>query len=468
VSRYFNYRSRDDLEQDIRARGLAIELASGTKSVLSLISIGGRTAGNRLAVQPMEGCDGGLDGSPGELTFRRWERFGAGGAKLIWGEATAVVPEGRANPRQLLIEERTAPELRELLKRTRHAHRERFGRDDDLIVGLQLTHSGRFSHPTSLIPQHAPPLDAVRRLSADYPVLSDTYLGELEEAYVRAAILAAGVGFDFVDIKQCHGYLLNELLGSRERDGRYGGGFEGRTRFVTSVIRKIRSKLEDRLLIASRVNVFDGPPFADGGDGSARPMSDRPYRWGFGTNPDNPIEPDLSEPLRLVGMLREAGVSLLNVTMGSPYWNPHIGRPFERPPVDGYWPPEHPLVGVERHFELTAAVQRAFPDLGVMGSGYSWLRHYAASAGEANIQAGRVSIMGLGRGAIAYPDFAADLMERGEMVDRKACIGVSYCTALMRAKNNDLGQLPVGCVPRDPLFADEFKLMQQAAPAGSR
>jgi len=164
----------------------------------------------------------------------------------------------------------------------------------------------------------------------------------------------------------------------------------------------------------------------------------------------------------LVGLLHELGVSLINVTMGSPYWNPHIGRPFERAPVDGYPPPEHPLIGVERHFRLTTEAQWAFPELAIVGSGYSWLRHYAALAGAANVRAGRASIMGLGRGAIAYPDFAADLMERGEMSDRKACIGVSYCTALMRAKNNDLGQFPVGCVPRDPFFAEQFKLSQSA------
>jgi 2,4-dienoyl-CoA reductase-like NADH-dependent reductase (Old Yellow Enzyme family) len=411
----------------------------------------------------MEGCDGTLDGLPDELTFRRWERFGAGGAKLIWGEATAVVPEGRANPRQLLIDERTAPALAELFKRTRQAHKQRFGRDDDLIVGLQLTHSGRFSHPKPLIPQHSPPLDAVKGITADYPVITDAYLEELEDSYLTAATLASEAGFDFVDIKQCHGYLLNELLGSREREAAYGGDFEGRTRFVRNVIGKIRGKLGNTLILASRVNVFDGPPFRKRADGTGEPVFDGLYRWGFGNNRNDPTVADLSEPLQLIGVLRKAGVSLVNVTMGSPYWNPHFGRPFERPPVDGYWPPEHPLVGVERHFELTAAVQQAFPDLTVVGSGYSWLRHYAAEAGEGNVREGKVSIVGLGRGAIAYPDFAADLMERGEMIDRKSCIGVSYCTALMRAKNNELGQFPVGCVPRDPLFAEEFKAIQTTA-----
>jgi 2,4-dienoyl-CoA reductase-like NADH-dependent reductase (Old Yellow Enzyme family) len=363
----------------------------------------------------------------------------------------------------LLIDEGTAPALRDVLKQTRRAHKESFGRDEDLLVGLQLTHSGRFSHPQPLIAQHAPPLDAVKKIPEDYPVVTDGYLEELEDKYVEAATLAAKIGFDFIDIKQCHSYLLNELLASRERSGLYGGNFEGRTRFVRNVIGKINARLGTNLMLASRVNMFDGLPFRKGDGGTGEPAVNGAYPWGFGTQVQAPTEPDLDEPLRLIGLLRDLGVSLVNVTMGSPYWNPHIGRPFERPPVDGYWPPEHPLVGVERHFRLTAVVQEAFPELAVVGSGYSWLRHYAALAGEANVRASRVSIVGLGRGAIAYPDFAADVMERGEMVDRKSCIGVSYCTALMRAKNNELGQFPVGCVPRDPLFAEQFKLAQSSA-----
>ena len=96
---------------------------------------------------------------PGELTFRRYRRFGAGGAKLIWGEAAAVVPEGRANPRQLVIHEATAPALERLLRRTRAAHVEATGHDDDLLVGLQLTHSGRYSFPRPILAQHDPLLD---------------------------------------------------------------------------------------------------------------------------------------------------------------------------------------------------------------------------------------------------------------------------------------------------------------------
>src|SRR5262249_55934946 len=150
------------------------------------------------------------------LTFRRYRRFGAGGAKLIWAEATAVAPEARANPRQLVLTEDTAPAIEQMLRGCRQAHKEAFGSDDDLIVGLQLTHSGRYSHPRPLIVFHDPILDprtildkaTGRTVGDDYPLLDDDELARLPERYVAAARLAQRIGFQFVDIKQCHRYLL--------------------------------------------------------------------------------------------------------------------------------------------------------------------------------------------------------------------------------------------------------------------
>lgn len=457
MSRYFTYRSIDDLRADIERQGLEIGLHEDIQRLLEPLTMGSRVVGNRLAVHPMEGCDGTTDGRPGELTFRRWGRFGSGGAKLIWGEATAVVPEGRANPRQLLINRQNAPDFGRLLAETRQAHRSRFGRDDDLLVGLQLTHSGRWSYPEPLIARHSRTLDPIKHLPEGSPVLDDGYLQRLVEAYAAGARLARDAGFDFVDIKQCHTYLLNELLAARHREGAYGGSFENRTRLLREIITAVRRECGDGLILASRLNVYDGPRYHGAAGEPGMPYPE-PENAGWGISEDDGISPDLSEPLRLVGMLSELGVRLVNVTMGSPYFNPHIGRPFERAPVDGYDPPEHPLSGVERHFRVAGQIQRAYPGMVIIGTGYSWLRHYAAFAGEANIRSGAVSMMGLGRGALAYPDFAADLMVRGAMDHRKACIGVSYCTALMRAKNNPLGQFPAGCVPRDPLYAEQFKL----------
>src|SRR5215470_7675091 len=174
MARYFKFRSLDDLETESRRLGLDLRFSSDLDPLFRKVQVGPLTAGNSLCIQPMEGCDGTLDGRPDELTFRRYRRFGAGGAKLIWGEAAAVVEEGRANPRQLLLNDANAADFERLLRVAREAHREVFGGDDDLIIGLQLTHSGRYSHRRPLIAFHDPLLDP-RTVGPNSPLVSDEY-----------------------------------------------------------------------------------------------------------------------------------------------------------------------------------------------------------------------------------------------------------------------------------------------------
>src|SRR5438270_288054 len=268
LARYFKFHSPADLDAEAHRLGLDLRLSTDLAPLFQPARVGPYTTGNRLCVQPMEGCDGTLDGRPDELTFRRYRRFGAGGAKLIWAEATAVVEEGRANSRQLLINEQTAPDLERMLRECRQAHREVFGSDDDLVVGLQLTHSGRYSYRRPLLAFHDPLLDpgtvadpsTGRKIDEGYPLLADDYLRGLVDHYVAAARLAARIGFQFVDIKQCHRYLLSELLAARTRPGPYGGSYENRTRLARDVIRAIRTEVPG-LFIASRLNVYDGLPY---------------------------------------------------------------------------------------------------------------------------------------------------------------------------------------------------------------
>jgi 2,4-dienoyl-CoA reductase-like NADH-dependent reductase (Old Yellow Enzyme family) len=406
----------------------------------------------------MEGCDCTPDGKPDELTLRRYRRFGAGGAKLIWGEAAAVLEEGRANARQLLLDDANEAAVAELFTQCRQAHRVAFGRDDDLVIGLQLTHSGRYCYRRPLIATHDAYLDprtladkaTGRIVDADYPVLSDNDLSRLVELYAAAAKRAARIGFQFVDIKQCHRYLLSELLGARSRPGPYGGSFENRTRLARAIITAIRSELP-HLLIATRVNVFDGLPYqkrknADEGVPCDGPL---PVVDGWGMDLADPATPDLTEPLRWIGEMKALGVGLVNVTLGNPYASPHYLRPFEYPPPDGYETPEHPLIGVDRHFRLTAAVQAAYPDLPVVGSGYSYLQEFLMNAAAANVRDGRCSFAGVGRATLAQPDFVKQVLDHGRLDRKRVCRTFSYCTALMRSKHNDLGQYATGCPPFD-------------------
>jgi len=406
------------------------------------------------------------------LTLRRYQRFGAGGAKLIWGEATAVVPEGRANSRQLLINEQTLADLEKMLKVCRQAHREACGSDDDLIVGLQLTHSGRYSYSKPLLAVHDPILDARtvvdkatgKTVDDDFPTLSDDYLKGLVDHYVKAAKLASRAGYQFVDIKQCHRYLLSELLASRTRPGSYGGSLENRTRLARDIISAIRSEVPG-LVIASRVNVFDSIPYrkreipltpgpsppstGERGDEGVPCPWQAPLTCAWGTDPAGPTKPDLAEPLEWIGTMLRLGVAIVNISMGSPYATPHVTRPFEYPPPDGYETPEHPLVGVDRHFRLTAQVQQAFPEAPIVGSGYSYLQEFLPHAGAANIRDGRTTFVGVGRATLAQPDFVRQIQERGKLDRKRVCRTFSYCTALMRSKHNEQGQFATGCPPFD-------------------
>ena len=416
------------------------------------------TIGNRFAIQPMEGWDGTVEGGPSDLTRRRWVNFGRSGAKLIWGgEAFAVCPEGRANPNQLMatLECRDGmAELRELLLA---AHADSFGTTDDLVVGLQLTHSGRFCRPHGArlepgILYHHPILDHKFGIADDYPTLSDDYLEHLVQLYVEGAAIAAELGYDFVDVKHCHGYLGHELLGAQRRPGAFGGSFENRTRFCREIITGIRQRAPG-LMVGVRFSAFDFVPFrpdpetADGkrlGPGIPESYEDLlPYEFGFGMDASNPVSPDLREAAGFIAMLGELGVDLINITAGSPYYNPHIQRPALFPPSDGYQPPEDPLVGVARQLRVVAELKRQFPRALFVGSGLSYLQEYLPHVAQACVRQGWLDFAGLGRMVLSYPELPRDVLERGSMERKLICRTFSDCTTAPR------NGLVSGCFPLD-------------------
>jgi NADPH2 dehydrogenase len=420
--------------------------------------------GNRIAVQPMEGWDATPDGAPSENTIRRWERFGRSGAKLIWGgEAVAVSHEGRANPNQLLASSRTQQDFANLRNVLVREHILTTGSDDGLVIGLQLTHSGRYCRPNEhtraepRILYHHPLLDRRLKLPADYPLLSDGEIQSIIEDFHRATYLAWQLGFDFVDIKHCHGYLGHEFLSAHTREGSYGGTFEGRTRFLREVVQGIRS-LCPGLQIGVRLSAIDTVPFQSDPSqsvngksaiGVAETRPDLiPYRWGFGVNPHDPADTDLSEPVRFLSLLEELGIQLVNITAGSPYYNPHIQRPALYPPSDGYLPPEDPLVGVSRQMEATRQLKQRFPNLLIVGSGYTYLQDFLPNVAQAAVREGWVDFVGLGRMVLSHPAFLWEA-SAGTQVQRKLiCRTFSDCTTAPR------NGLPSGCYPLDKYYKE--------------
>jgi 2,4-dienoyl-CoA reductase-like NADH-dependent reductase (Old Yellow Enzyme family) len=418
--------------------------------------VDGLRAGNRLCVLPMEGWDGTPDGAPSDLTLRRWRRFGESGAGLIWGgEAVAVRHDGRANPNQLVLTRGSMPAIAALRRALVAAHEERHGTASAarLLVGLQLTHSGRYCRPNPggrpepLLAYRHPLLDRQGGVSAQTPVLTDAQIGDLIGDFVAAAVLAQEAGFAFVDVKHCHGYLGHELLSAVERPGAYGGSLANRTRFLREAVAGIRRDAPG-LAIGVRLSAIDTLPFAaDPETGVGRPEAwHGAYPYAFGANPDAPLTYDLREPRAFLGVLRELGIRLVCLTAGSPYYNPHIQRPAYFPPSDGYRPPEDPLAGVARQIAVTAALKADFPDLAIVGSGYSYLQEYVGHVAQRQVRTGAVDAVGLGRMMLSAPTLAAGLLA-GQGGDRRTlCRTFSDCTTAPR------NGLVSGCYPLDPFY----------------
>ena len=422
--RRFDYKTTDDLRADIERAGVNLPVSEDLSPLKETVKIGEKSAPNALGIHPMEGCDGTADGAPAELTFRRYDRFARGGAGLLWLEACAVTESGRANPRQISIKESNLSEFKKLRENIISAAAESMGEGHRPYTVLQLTHSGRYSRPYD----GAPAITAVGEnpyidpySNPNRKVITDEELDTLKDDFVRSAKLAREAGFDAVDVKACHRYLNSELLSAFTRENsRYGGSFENRTRLLCDVVDKIRAEVD--IDIAVRLNAYDAIPY--------------PYGWGS----DKDGNPDLTEPKRLMKILAQKGVKLVNISAGNPYYNPHIGRPCD---IGPYVAPEHQIESAARILNIVREMKSAAPEITVMGTGLSWFRELGANIAAACVKEGWFDIAGFGRQGFAYPDFAKDIAVGGGMQRGKCCIACTKCTELMRFHST------AGCVVRD-------------------
>jgi 2,4-dienoyl-CoA reductase (NADPH2) len=426
----FRFKSKEELIGKAKQLGFDLPFDEEISSLLKPLVIDEHNIPNRIVIQPMEGYDSIKDGSPSDLTRRRYLRYAEGGSGIIWFEAVAVSPEGRSNPRQLRLHQENIDNY-EFLCRDIRKHASANNKNPMLVI--QLTHSGRYSKPDGnhepLVPQLNPLLDK----GTPY-LLTDDDLKRIQDQFVAASRLALLAGFDAIDIKSCHGYLIHELLSSRDRKKSIYGGPEPfkRFRFLLETIDRIKAEVPG-ILLTVRLNIYDG------------------YKGGFGTGTDG-MTTDLTEPVMLIAELMLRGIRLLNITMGSPYFNPHIVRPFDNP-LPGVQPPdEHPLAGVMRMINGASIIQHRFPDMQIVGSAYSYLRQYAPNVGAAVINNKDASLIGFGRNSFAYPSLANDLLIKGSADPDKVCITCSGCSRLIRNLR------PGGCVIRDrEIYGKELK-----------
>ncbi|MCK9315595.1 MAG: NADH:flavin oxidoreductase [Verrucomicrobia bacterium] len=447
-------KSPEDFRDFVEESGWNIPCrAAGLEAFSKPLAHGSGKIGNRWAILPMEGWDCEDDGNPSALTARRWERFATSGAKLIYGtEAAAVMYEGRSNTRQLWIAPHTYDRIARQLEVMREAHARRFGCADDLRVGLQLTHSGRYSHSNddmrleSRIAYHHPLLDK-KFGNTPKDLVRDDELRRIIDRFIEAAQLAERAGFDFVDVKHAHGYMAHELLSAVDRPGAFGGSFENRTHFFREVADGIRSATSS-LELSLRLSLADFIPFEKGDEGVGTPMKwpeESAYPYAFGGDGTG-LGWNLDEPIAFLNLARKYGVRMICATLGSPYYCPHIQRPAYYPVSDGYAPPEHPLRGVARHIEVTAEIKKRCPELRIVGSGYTCLQEYLPLVGASALEAGMADFIGIGRMVLSYPEICADVLEGAPLRTQCICRTLGECTSAPRAG------MVSGCYPLDPFY----------------
>lgn len=380
---------------------------------------------NRVVFQPMEGCDCQTDGSPHPLTIEKYKRAAQSGAGLIWFEANAVCPEGRTNPRQMMLTEENLHAFKSLLKELREIAMAECGVKPLFI--LQLTHSGRQSIIPMIAYRH--PIYEERRPLTNPHIVTDEYLSTLPALYAKSALLAVEAGFDGVDVKSCHGYLIQELLSAYTREGAYGGSLEHRIKLYLDAVKAVKNVIPPNFLLTTRLSVSDMVP--------------KPY--GFGTTESGEL--DMNEPDMLIERLCAEGIQILNVTVGNPYYNPHVNRPYRK---GGYLPPETPQTGLARFITIEKHIKEKFPHLVVVGSGLSYYREDLMEQAQNQLRNGICDLVGFGRMWLAYPMFYRDYF-KGEFNPKRTCLACSKCTELMRA-----GQVS-GCAVYHPYYRELYQ-----------
>lgn len=440
----FDLSDLDSLKERLAELGMTLPLSDDFSVFSEPLDVAGHTLANRFMVQPMEGVDADPQtGSPSELTFRRYKRFAEGGSSLIWAEAVSVVPEGRSNPKQMQLTKGNLDEYKRLVEQTKKAS------DCDAPFVVQLTHSGRFSKPEGFpVPikaQHNPHLDGPLHMGGVEPV-SDEELDRLQDRFVHTAKLAAEAGFDGVDMKAVHGYLIAELLSAHTREGKYGGSYENRTRFLRETAQRMMAELPESCFVTTRTTVLEPCPY--------------PYGWGV-ADKEGDWQLDLTEPKQLMRECAEWGMPMFNISIGFPRFQPYMNRPHDNSLVGAPPPPENPLAGVVRFQNIVREMQGAAPQLPLPTAGLAWLRHLMPYVAAGLLKEKWCTLIGQGRGAFAYPDSVNELLKTGALNPAKCCTTCSMCSQIMKD-----GAGCGGCVIRDKeIYGPELKKGRMAAKA---
>ncbi|MGI6205321.1 MAG: hypothetical protein ACOYJI_01640 [Anaerovoracaceae bacterium] len=417
-----------DLRNALRKYREEVPVSDSMDALKHEVFLNGRTLPNSIALHPIEGKDANTDGSPSAVTMRRYIEKAEQGAAVIWFEAAAVTEDGRDSGHQLWIRRENIDGFKKLTEAADEACLRKNGFKPYKVI--QLTHSGRKSkdingNPKPLTVVENPYLDTVMGKAE---VVTDEFLDNLQMAVIDAAELAREAGFDAVDVKLCHEYLMKETMFAFKRPGRYGGPLENRFRFLLGAIDGIRSKTRGSIDITVRLNAYDSVPY--------------PYGWGMKPE-EGVMQDDQAEVDILLDELEKRGVELINLSAASPSCYPenfgYLSSYIDDVEID-------PFRGEAHLLKVTYELRQKHPRLRFISTGLASYAQFAPYVGAGGIAEGWFDLAGFGRNALADSQFVPNILKKGEVDGSRLCMRCGNCYKLLES------DLPTGCPVRDPFY----------------
>lgn len=204
--------------------------------LFSPLDLGPLRLPNRMVMAAMDPSLADAEGRVTPAMVRHYRDRAAGGAGLIITGNVAVSPRGRLSPWMAMLADDAALEGFRGLCDAIHGVGGR--------IFIQLSHAGRQTVSQFCGGQPLSASDLPCPVMRDPPrAMTEAEIDETLEAFAQAAGRAKAAGADGIEIHMAHGYLVCQFLSpySNVRDDRWGGTPEGRVRFATALLARVRA-----------------------------------------------------------------------------------------------------------------------------------------------------------------------------------------------------------------------------------
>ncbi len=328
----------------------------------------GVTIPNRLAKSALSEGIAEANGRPSEALFNLYERWGKGGAGILFTGNVMVDKDHLVNANVMIAEKENFLEDFTTLATRAQAN--------GTHLWMQINHPGRQA-PIYLdkAPVSASDVGMPSKVYAKPLPLTEDQILDLIERYGDAALMAKNSGMKGAQIHGAHGYLVSQFLSglTNLRTDKWGGSLENRARFVLEIYKNMRKKCGAAFPLGIKINSAD-------------------FQRGAFTE---------EESMEVIQMLDEAGMDLIEVSGGT----------YERAAMVGAVQKESTKKREAYFIEFIEKVRAKVKSPLMLTGGFRTSETMSKA-----IDSGELDFVGLGRPFCVFPNIANDILN-GTMTD---------------------------------------------------